>query len=600
MNDPIGAFDRVRDNFLLYIKTAFGTRFPSLESERETLLLRTSPGHPGVFHQEPWLEPMPRYKSAKRVGELEDDEIVGLRGAELADFKTLASCGLIGDYPLFHHQLEMLKSVFSSNRAVVTAGTGAGKTEAFLLPLFAYLAQESRKWSSPDSTAPTDWWNTTNQSGTRGTLKRVSQRSGESAGRPAAVRALILYPMNALVEDQLTRLRKALDSDAARAWLDSPDGRQGNRITFGRYNGNTPVAGHEQIPDPKNPGQMKPNTAKLTDLREQLREAEIASQTAREFLEAARTQAKTDPMPENIEALSGAEEVPFFFPRLDGGEMRSRWDMHDAPPDILITNNSMLSITLMRDAEASLWDKTRVWLESDPSHIFHLIIDELHLYRGTAGTEVAYLLRLLLLRLGLSPDHPQLRILASSASLEPTEEKSRRFLEEFFGVGEWKQEQIIEGKNPSSLGLPSGFLPTSPFIELAQASEVKASDPARFETACEGVASVFGAPSGTGAPALPKAFEDAKNGIGTRIEAACTVENRLRAVSLETFGNSLWDAGESAVDRRLASRGFLIARGLCESSALPSLRLHWFFRNVEGLWASTQVSNALKAQGRTA
>ena len=600
MNDPLGAFDRVRDNFLLYVKTAFGTRFPSLEMERETLLLRTAPGHPGVFHQEPWLEPMPRYQSAKEIGELQDDEIAGLRGEELADFKTLASCGLIGDYPLFHHQLEMLKSVFASNRAVVTAGTGAGKTEAFLLPLFAYLAQESRKWTPPDSVAPTDWWNTTNESGTRGTLKRVSQRSGESAGRPAAVRALILYPMNALVEDQLTRLRKALDSDKARAWLDSSSGRKGNRITFGRYNGNTPVAGHEQIPDPKNPGQMKPNSAKLTDLREQLRAAERASEAALDFVKAARAKAKADPTPENLEALSGAEEVPFFFPRLDGGEMRSRWDMHDAPPDILITNNSMLSIALMRDAEAALWDKTRAWLESDSSHIFHLIIDELHLYRGTAGTEVAYLLRLLLLRLGLHPDHPQLRILASSASLEPNETKSRDFLREFFGVSEWKQEQIIEGVKPLAPPLPSGFLPAEPFIELAHVSDDRISNPTRFGAACEGVARVFGAPSGTGEVALVRAFEDAANGIGARIEAACTVKGALRAVSLETFGASLWDAGESAENRRLASRGFLIARGLCLSDALPSLRLHWFFRNVEGLWASTQVSALQKAEGRAA
>ena len=40
-----------------------------------------------------------------------------------------------------------------------------------------------------------------------------SMRSVEPAARLKAVRALILYPMNALVEDQLVRLRKALDSD---------------------------------------------------------------------------------------------------------------------------------------------------------------------------------------------------------------------------------------------------------------------------------------------------------------------------------------------------------------------------------------------------
>ena len=52
-----------------------------------------------------------------------------------------------------------------------------------------------------------------------------------------------------------------------------------------------------------------------------------------------------------------------------------------------------------------------------PARIFHLVVDELHTYRGTAGTEVAYLIRLLLHRLGISPDSPQVRFLASSASL---------------------------------------------------------------------------------------------------------------------------------------------------------------------------------------
>lgn len=37
------------------------------------------------------------------------------------------------------------------------------------------------------------------------------QRPNEK--RDAAVRALIIYPMNALVEDQMTRLRDALDND---------------------------------------------------------------------------------------------------------------------------------------------------------------------------------------------------------------------------------------------------------------------------------------------------------------------------------------------------------------------------------------------------
>ena len=111
---------------------------------------------------------------------------------------------------------------------------------------------------------------------------------------------------------------------------------------------------------------------------------------------------------------TGDDDVRFFFPRLTGSEMYSRWDMQEAPPDILITNYSMLSIMLMREADQGIFEKTKEWLKRDGS-IFHLIVDELHLYRGTAGTEVAYLLRLLLMRLGISPDSPKLRVFASSA-----------------------------------------------------------------------------------------------------------------------------------------------------------------------------------------
>src|SRR5438874_1554230 len=68
--------------------------------------------------------------------------------------------------------------------------------------------------------------------------------------RGAAVRALILYPLNALVEDQMIRLRQAADSvdnpdtgqPGARTWLDSQ--RPGLRFYFGRYTGRTPVSGY--------------------------------------------------------------------------------------------------------------------------------------------------------------------------------------------------------------------------------------------------------------------------------------------------------------------------------------------------------------------
>ena len=112
--------------------------------------------------------------------------------------------------------------------------------------------------------------------------------------------------------------------------------------------------------------------------------------------------------------------------------------MQATPPDILITNISMLSAMLAREVDASIFDQTHRWLTAHEDAYFFLVLDELHLQRGSAGTEVCYLLRLLIERLGLqAPEHRhKLRIMASSASL-PTEgaagEDSLTYLWDMFG-----------------------------------------------------------------------------------------------------------------------------------------------------------------------
>ena len=93
---------------------------------------------------------------------------------------------------------------------------------------------------------------------------------------------------------------------------------------------------------------------------------------------------------------------------------------------------------LNREVDDPVFETTRQWLKSHDDAYFYLVLDELHLQRGAAGTEVAYLLRLLLHRLGLSdPAHRhKVRILASSASLPVDGEegaRSRAFLWDMFG-----------------------------------------------------------------------------------------------------------------------------------------------------------------------
>lgn len=584
MNDPIGAHRRVADSVLSYIETAFGTRYPSLERERGRLL-RT----PGALSQEPWIEPLPRYESSgKRIEDLTANDLPGIAPASVDDFKSLATCGLVGDFPLHRHQVEMLTKALSGEHCVITAGTGSGKTESFLLPLFAYLVGESAGWSPPQQPAPhvDDWWSSDEWREQCDPLVgrrhrwmrslRVPQRGHEQ--RPAAVRALVVYPMNALVEDQLSRLRRALDSDDARAWMAAH--RNGNRIYVGRYTGLTPVPGHEH-----GAGGRGLETDRIERLAKALRATEQAATIAELYAH-----------------QPGKDDVRYFFPRLDGAEMRSRWDMQDAPPDILITNFSMLSIMLMRDSDAQIFEQTRQWLTRDDS-VFHLIVDELHLYRGTSGTEVAYLLRLLLDRLGLTPTSPKLRILASSASLEPSDPKSLRYLSEFFGTP-WQADRIVPGHLAALPEAPPQLLDPAPFAELAAALDTD--DPTRIESACTVAAATLGNRIEEGSPAgrLAAAVAADAEHYAARLIAACVTAGEVRAVAFKTFATGVFGDGDEAL---AAARGLLYARGLCDlfglAAGLPAFRLHWFFRNVEGLWACTDsacVDAGVAGDSRTA
>ena len=368
--DPIGAFEKIKEDYIRYFEDAYKISNQALNKERIELLKKDD-----NLYKEPYIELLPEYNPAKigSIDELaeQDSYQEAFGGKEKAQqfFSTFIKEGLMNYIP-YGHQVGMLEKAFVEKKnVVITSGTGSGKTEAFLLPLFAQLFKEASSWEQANLTA--NWFQ--NEKG-----KRYAPRQREGEKRQPALRALIMYPMNALVEDQMTRLRKALDNPTIRKFFD--DELNGNRIFFGSYNGSTIGSKSHQLIQNYN---KKVCSRKEKEVYQKLSEIHDRYQSIGQYIET---------HPDKKEAL-------YTCPRLDGkratSEMITRWDMQEWAPDIMITNVSMLSIMLMRKAESTIFEQTKKWLENR-DNIFHIIIDELHLYRGTSGSEVACLIGVLL------------------------------------------------------------------------------------------------------------------------------------------------------------------------------------------------------------
>lgn len=198
----------------------------------------------------PFLEAAPPYKLGKTVCELVDEgtlckDMLLLGGGDSRRFDP--------DRPLYLHQQRAIEKAVRGKNYAVATGTGSGKTESFLLPILNDILSEFEK--------------------------------GEVT---PGVRALLLYPMNALANDQMERLRILLE---------------GTPVTFGRFTGDT---------------EEEPENA-LASWRQE------------------------------IERRQGHWDCEGKKP---DNEILSRKEMRATPPHILLTNYSMLEYLLLRPEDA--------------------------------------------------------------------------------------------------------------------------------------------------------------------------------------------------------------------------------------------------------
>ena len=182
---PSESSQRISDFYKRYLLTAFNTNNNKYNEQLKNELSKSK-----AISDGPYISLSDPYKKGKKISDLIEEGILSKEFLKLKKFHPT-------DRNLYLHQEEAIRKANEGKNLIVTTGTGSGKTETFLIPVINELLKEK-------------------ENGTLG----------------PGVRTLIIYPMNALVNDQIRRIREILyDMDVEGA------------ITFGRFTGETE---HEQ------------------------------------------------------------------------------------------------------------------------------------------------------------------------------------------------------------------------------------------------------------------------------------------------------------------------------------------------------------------
>lgn len=160
--NPIEEAEFIEKDFRSYLKSTFNFSETNYQKMFIKELDKT------VLFRGPYIKVNLPFKTDKSLNELIEENEVS------SEFRNLNNIKL--DQKLYYHQRQALKKISNGKNVVITTGTGSGKTECFLYPIINSLMREKEN-------------NTLKQEG---------------------IRALFLYPMNALVNDQIDRVRKLL------------------------------------------------------------------------------------------------------------------------------------------------------------------------------------------------------------------------------------------------------------------------------------------------------------------------------------------------------------------------------------------------------
>lgn len=184
---PMEVHRRLRTGLAEAVVSRAGIRHEGLNAFLRRNLAGTDPSKGGLLSEQ-LFEAAPGYVSS---GESPDQLDVLLHPHTIDAITRTPVQDLRFDYPAYAHQLESWKLLARDDpqSVLVSSGTGSGKTECFLVPMLDDLVRES-----------------------------------EAEGQLTGVRALMLYPLNALIASQAKRLA---------AWTQPLNGN----VRFALYNG---------------------------------------------------------------------------------------------------------------------------------------------------------------------------------------------------------------------------------------------------------------------------------------------------------------------------------------------------------------------------